>query len=299
VGEVPPVEQAYKLAVGDKLIITARNQPYQPTFVPASDGAEPAQIGCTLPEAIRDAKVGERIFFDDGKLEGVINEADREQLTVEIVSARKGVAKLKGSKGINFPDTQLDLPSLTEKDLNDLDFVAQHADMVSLSFVRCSEDVEQLIAQLDRRNATHLGVVLKIETQRAVADLPKLLLTALRSPPVGVMIARGDLGVELGFTRLAEIQEEILWLCEAAHVPVIWATQVLENLAKKGLPARGEVTDAAMAVQAECVMLNKGRHIVETVEFLEDVLQRMQDHHEKKQALLRKLSIAEDLSGNH
>lgn len=103
------------------------------------------------------------------------------------------------------------------------------------------------------------------------------------------MIARGDLAVEAGFERLAEVQEEILWLCEAAHVPVIWATQVLESLAKEGLATRAEVTDAAMSMRAECVMLNKGPFIVEAIGFLHDVLQRMQEHVSKKQTLLRKL----------
>ena len=83
------------------------------------------------------------------------------------------------------------------------------------------------------------------------------------------MIARGDLAVEVGFERLAEVQEEILWLCEAAHVPVIWATQVLESVAQTGQPSRAEVTDAAMAERAECVMLNKGPHIGEAVRALD------------------------------
>jgi pyruvate kinase len=135
--------------------------------------------------------------------------------------------------------------------------------------------------------------VLKIENRQAFEDLPRLLLTALRYPPMGVMVARGDLGVELGFERMAEVQEEILWLCEAAHVPVIWATQVLEGLAKKGLPSRGEVTDAAMGSRAECVMLNKGTYIVKTVKFLDDVLVRMRDHHLKKTSMLRKLKVSE------
>ena len=107
------------------------------------------------------------------------------------------------------------------------------------------------------------------------------------------MVARGDLGVELGFSRLAEVQEEILWLCEAAHVPVIWATQVLESLAKKGMPVpgRGHATPR-WAGRAECVMLNKGPHVVEAVRFLSDVLGRMQGHHDKKRATLRRLSVS-------
>ncbi len=103
------------------------------------------------------------------------------------------------------------------------------------------------------------GVVLKIETRLAFEHLPRLLLTAMRRRRVGVMIARGgDLAVEVGYERMAELQEETLCLCEAAHLPVIWATQVLEQLATTGLPSRAEISDAAMAERAECVMLNKG-----------------------------------------
>jgi pyruvate kinase len=119
--------------------------------------------------------------------------------------------------------------------------------------------------------------------------LPDLLLAAMRGHAVGVMIARGDLAVECGYERMAEIQEEILWVCEAAHMPVVWATQVLESLAKKGLPSRAEITDAAMGERAECVMLNKGPYLCDAVEALDDILQRMQDHQVKKSATLRRL----------
>jgi pyruvate kinase len=110
---------------------------------------------------------------------------------------------------------------------------------------------------------------------------------------VGVMIARGDLAVECGYQRLAEVQEEILWICEAAHIPVIWATQVLESLSKTGIPSRSEITDAAMGERAECVMLNKGPYIVSAVRALDDILKRMQAHQEKKTSMLRRLRIAD------
>ena len=187
---------------------------------------------------------------------------------------------------------------MTEKDKEDLKFIAKNADMVALSFVQRPEDVEELISELKRLNAEHLGVVLKIETERAFANLPRLLLTALQTPPVAVMVARGDLGVEVGFERLSEVQEEVLWLCEAAHVPVIWATQVLESLAKSGLPSRAEVTDAAMGSRAECVMLNKGPYIRWALEFLCDVLPRMEAHLVKKTATLRRLSVSEIADSN-
>ena len=139
-----------------------------------------------------------------------------------------------------------------------------------------------LLRELGKLNASQLGVMLKIETKTAFTRLPDLLLSAMRHPPIAVMVARGDLGVELGFERLSEVQEEILWLCEAAHVPVIWATQVLESLAKGGMPSRAEVSDAAMGSRAECVMLNKGPYIRETLAFLTHVLERMQEHQYKK-----------------
>jgi pyruvate kinase len=90
------------------------------------------------------------------------------------------------------------------------------------------------------------------------------------------------------------MQEEILWISEAAHVPVIWATQVLESLAKPGIPSRSEITDAAMGERAECVMLNKGPYVVEAVKALDDIMRRMEDHQEKKRATLRKLGVAAD-----
>src|SRR5262249_21303737 len=139
------------------------------------------------------------------------------------------------------------------------------------------------------------AMVLKIETQRGFENLPDLLLTAMRAPCCGVMIARGDLAVECGFERLAEVQEEILWICEAAHVPVIWARQVLDTLAKQELPSRPEIRDAAMGHRAECVMLNKGPHMVSAVGVLDDILRRMQAHQAKKRAMLRELRLAHTL----
>ncbi len=136
---------------------------------------------------------------------------------------------------------------MTAKDIAHLPFIAGHADLVDYSFVRSTRDVELLLTELDRVRGNELGIVLKIETRKAFECLPSLILTAMRHPRVGVMIARGDLAVECGYERTGELQEEIMWIAEAAHVPVIWATQVLETLAKKGHPSRAEITDAAMA----------------------------------------------------
>lgn len=293
VATIPAVEQVLSLRIGDELLVTAATEPGRAAvFDEFQRILRPAQIGCSLSEVFRHARTGHRIFFDDGRLAGVIREVTPAGLRVEIITARKGEAKLHGGKSVNLPDTDLGLDALTEKDVADLDFAVTHADMVGLSFVRHTADVETLLAELDKRTQRKVGIVLKVETRQAFDELPRLLLSAMQRPPVGVMVARGDMGVELGFERLAEVQEEILWICEAAHVPVIWATQVLESLAKKGLPSRAEVTDAAMGGRAECVMLNKGPHMMHAVEFLSDILQRMQEHQEKKLSMLRKLHVS-------
>src|SRR5499427_4079489 len=194
----------------------------------------------------------------------------------------------------------LNLSALTKKDLEDLAFVAAQADMAGLSFAQNAADVEMLLERLHELGGKDLGIIMKIETRRGFEQLPAMLQAGMKTSSIGVMIARGDLAVECGFERMAEIQEEILWICEAAHCPVIWATQVLENLAKAGIPSRAEITDAAMGHRAEAVMLNKGPHILRAVQTLDDILQRMESHQMKKQSMMCKRNLARTFtSGAH
>ena len=248
-----------------------------------------AHIACSLPQVIDQVRVGERIWFDDGRIGGVVQCVDPEWFEVAITQAREGGEKLVGDKGINLPDSDLDLPALTDKDIEDLVTVAATADMVGLSFVQKPQDVHLLREHLQRLGKGDMGIILKIETIRGFENLPDLMLAAMAGPRAGVMIARGDLAVECGYERLAEVQEEILWCAEAAHMPVIWATQVLETLAKTGLPSRAEISDAGLGVRAECVMLNKGPYITTAIETLDDILRRMGGHQTKKRPLLRAL----------
>lgn len=301
VGELPAINIPIVLKPGDTLVLTRDPAPGGPARLDA-DGTviAPARIPCTLPEVFADVEPGERIWLDDGKIGGFIRTVREDAIEVQITNASKKGAKLLADKGINLPESPLRLPALTPQDREDLVFAAAHADLVGLSFVHAPEDVEELqqeLARLAKTNdngaRTTPGIVLKIETRRGFEQLPRLLLAAMRSPRVGVMIARGDLAVECGYERLAELQEEILWICEAGHVPVIWATQVLENLAKEGMPSRAEITDAAMGERAECVMLNKGPHIVEAARVLDDILRRMEGHQSKKRAMLRPLKLAD------
>ena len=286
VGDLPSLPQSHLLCEGDFLVLTRDLGPAipwrhgQPGF---------ARIGCTFPAAFLAVKNGERVLLDDGRIIGTVESSSPDELHVRIHSAAARGSRLRSEKGINLPDTDLAANAVSDADLPLLEAAAAHADMVAVSFLRHENDVDDVQAYLRRVKAEHLGLVLKIETTAAFVRLPEILLHAMRSPLVGVMIARGDLAVEAGYERLAEVQEEILWLCEAAHLPVIWATEVLDQLARTGKPSRAEVTDAAMSQRAECVMLNKGPHIDTAIVVLDNILRRMSRHQRKKTPLLQPL----------
>jgi pyruvate kinase len=239
----------------------------------------------SFPEILADLTPGKEVWINDGKIGLRVVAAAEGRVELEVFSARAKGERLRPEKGVNFPGTELHLCPLAGKDLADLDVIAGLADIVGFSFVQRPEDLVLLRQELARRGAdAAMPVVLKIETPLAVRNLPRLIVQAAAAGPLAVMIARGDLAVELGFARMTEIQEEIMWLCEAAHVPVVWATQVLEGLVSDGIPSRAEATDAAMAQRAECVMLNKGPFLPEAARFLADVLRRMDRHQAKKSA---------------
>jgi pyruvate kinase len=282
---------------GDRIVLSRRGS--ESAADPAkSTHAKQFQTSCTIPSILDLLAVDTPVFIDDGKiLTRVVDiqySIDHEQpgLLLEVTTTSPKGVKLKPEKGMNFPDTVLDLSPLTEQDLADLDFVAAHADIIGYSFVQRPADIELLQQELAKRCENRLSppaIVAKIETAIAVTNLPELIVYAAGKRSFGVMIARGDLAVQIGYQRLTEIQEEMLWICEAAHIPVIWATQVLENLVKDGIPSRGEMSDVAMSERAECVMLNKGPFITEAIDILDDVLTRMEAHQLKKTPQLRAL----------
>jgi len=299
VGTLLPIEQYISMKVGDYLCL--RKDPKPGATAQYDENGNllaHAFVSCTLPEIFKDVKKGEPIFFDDGKIEGIIDEVNEEELLIKISYAKDTGSKLKADKGINLPDSDLKVSGLTEKDRKDLEFVAPNADAVNLSFVNNENDVQLLLDELEMHNSS-IGIILKIETQKGFKNLPRIILRAMQTFPIGVMIARGDLAIETGWKNFASIQEEILRICEAAHIPDVWATQVLESLAKKGVPSRAEITDAAMAQRAECVMLNKGVYIEKAVKMLDKILRRMQRFQKKKETMLPKLDDADKLYLSH
>ncbi len=253
-----------------------------------------AHVSCASVDVFDLVRKNDRVLFDDGKIVGVVRDlVGGEHLEVEILYAKEGGQKLAADKGINFPDSDLKISGLTQKDCKDLCFVAKHADVVNMSFVNGPDDVRDLFESLRELKALdRLGIILKIETKRGFDQLTEILLESMQTYPLGIMIARGDLAVEVGWQHMPRIQEEIMSLCLAAHVPDIWATQVLENLAKKGIPSRAEITDAAMAQRAECVMLNKGPYIQHAICLLDHILANQNEYRDKKTSLLPALEVA-------
>ncbi len=247
-------------------------------------------ISCYEAGVFSNLKKGERIIIDDGKFEGIVIEK-KENLFLKITRISSKKPFIKKEKGLNLPDTQIKLPALTQADLKTIPFIAKYADIVGCSFLRNTIDLK-LIRKIFSKYKNKPKLILKIETADAVINLPSLLLEAMKDESYGVMIARGDLAVEIGFERLSEIQDEILWICEAANAPVVWATQVLESYSKSGIATRTEVTDAAHAAKAECVMLNKGEYIVDTIKVLKRILNKSGGHSHKKRYSMRPLNIA-------
>jgi pyruvate kinase len=286
VGPTRPQPVDLQVRAGDKLLLY--RDPKRLGNIATKE--EPAGISCTLPEALVSVKIGDRLFVDDGRIGATVKEVSDEFIALQIFSPEDMSASIKPEKGLNLPDSKVDIPALTPEDVKDLEFVVEHATAVGLSFIHQASDIHDLSAALKKLGHEELGIIAKIETKDAVHNLAEILFAGLNLPKFGVLIARGDLAVEIGFENLAFVQEDILCMCEAAHIPVIFATQVLETLAKSGLPSRAEITDAAMGIRAECVMLNKGPHIVEAVKTLSGLLSVEERHQLKKRQIFREFT---------
>ncbi len=280
-----------RLFEDDHLLLTRDMQPGHPAeYNENGNLLAPARIGCSHPGIIEALQLDDPVWFDDGKLGALVESLSGNGAMLRVTHAPPKGLRLRAGRPISFPRTRRVLPPLSDQDLSDLDFICRHADLVGCAFVESADDMGLLLRELEARDGDTLPVVVRIETDRGVRNLPELLLAGLGRHPLGVMVARGDLAVDLGSLRVAEIQEEILWLCEAAHVPVIWAAESLERAARKGVQeARPQLADAAMGLRAECVMLDRGRYAADAVHALSNLLIRMQDHQRKRPIRLRAL----------
>ncbi|MCC6533946.1 MAG: pyruvate kinase [Burkholderiales bacterium] len=284
-GAYDPPPARFRVFTGERLLLSPIADAGRPELR-RSDGriSAPAVIGCIEPSVFEHLEAGHAVKIDDGKITAQVERIDRAGAWLRIVHAPPRGATIGADKGLNFPDTRLPAQGLDQRDQNALRFAAGEADIVGYSFVQSGAEMDALHASLAALTRRRIGIIAKIETAAALEHLPGIIVHGASHGPFGVMIARGDLAVEIGYLRLAEVQEELLWLCEAARVPVIWATQVLEGLIKRGAPTRAEITDAATAERAECIMLNKGPFLPEALDTLTNLVGRMSRHQSKKTA---------------
>jgi len=220
------------------------------TFVNEKLVGNMEKIYVSYPDLYKDLRPGQKILLDDGKIETVVKEITANgEIKAEV--SLPGV--LSSKKGFNLPDTKISLPALTEKDIIDLEFIIDHeCDWVALSFVRSVKDLAVLRKRLEARNSK-MKVISKIEKPEAIQNLKEIIWES-----DGVMIARGDLGVELPVEQIPMIQKDIIRKCIHRAKPVIVATQMMESMMDRTRPNRSEITDVANAVLegADAVMLS-------------------------------------------
>ncbi|MBS4189620.1 hypothetical protein KHA94_05265 [Bacillus sp. FJAT-49705] len=262
----------FKVVPGDYITIIKKNH----ALNSITDQTKVITINVT--GALTNVRLKDSIYFHDGKIVGEICSITDDWVRIKILYTNKKMAKLREEHGINLPDSFVHfiLSAITEEDLKNLPIIYDLSDSIGLSFVHFPRDLAKFRMHLDSLPQKKISVIAKIETKEAVQNLSKIIIEGLAFDSFGIMIARGDLAVELGLNQLAFIQEEILNLCRAAHTPIIWATGVLENQTKKGMPLRSEITDAYMGLRADCIMLNKGEFIIESVKTLNELIHMKQ-----------------------
>jgi pyruvate kinase len=224
----------------------------------------------------RDVKAGERILLDDGKLMFEVVATDGKQ---EVITKVIQGGPLKSKKGVNLPNTAISLPALTEKDINDAIFaIGQEVDWLALSFVRNSQDLIDLQAIINEHSEHKIPIIAKIEKPEAVANIDKIVAYC-----DGLMVARGDLGVEVPAEEVPLIQKQLVLIAKKARIPVIIATQMMETMITSLTPTRAEVNDVANSVMdgADAVMLSGetsvGKYPVEVIQQMTKIIKSVED----------------------
>jgi pyruvate kinase len=281
VAQVRTKHDAARVAVGDRIALTRK-------AARADLEGVTAVISCAEPSVLARVRPGDPCWIDEGKIGTVVERAIPDRAVLLVTHAPPRGAKLKSDRRISVPNTDLGIPALTEKDHTDLAFLARRVDVIGSSFVRDTADLDALLDALDAHGApTGAAVALTLETAGALAALPELLVRAAGCRPTAVSFVRGDLAVALGRRKLAALQEELLWICEAAHVPVIRTTDALDALVREGVGMRAELPDGALAERADAVLLGEGEHAVDAIEALTDVLARIEGHQARSVARSR------------
>ena len=235
---------------------------------------KPGIVSTSYAQFPKDVKKGELVLLDDGKLRlEVVGTDGATTVTTRVIHG----GPLSANKGLNLPNTKISLPSLTEKDRQDLDFALDHdVDWIGLSFVRGARDIIELKHIILQREK-NARVIAKIEKPEALVEIDEIIREA-----DALMVARGDLGVEIPMEKVPLVQKDIIKRCLANHRPVIVATQMMESMITNITPTRAEVNDVANAVldHADAVMLSAetsvGKYPVEVVKAMNRILQEME-----------------------
>ncbi len=200
------------------------------------------RFSITYPGLINDVHKGSKILLDDGLVELLVEEILPEQNEIKTTVLNNGL--LKNKKGVNVPNVSVNLPGITDKDAKDIEFgIEQDVDFIAASFVRRASDVLEIKELLEKRDATHIQIIPKIENQEGVDNIEEILEVS-----DGLMVARGDLGVEIPAEDVPLVQKELIRKCNKAGKPVITATQMLDSMQRNPRPTRAEASDVANAI---------------------------------------------------
>lgn len=269
--------QGPKLRVGqmeDGTVVTPGDQVTFSTESPFVGNAQKAYMN--YQNFPKDVKAGERVLLDDGKL---IFEVVSTNGSTEVVAKVIQGGAFKSKKGVNLPNTAISLPALTEKDIKDAVFaIEQEVDWIALSFVRNAEDVLQLQELIEKHSASKIPIISKIEKPEALENIDKIIAYS-----DGLMVARGDLGVEIPAAEVPLHQKELVHLAKKARIPVIIATQMMETMIDSLTPTRAEVNDVANSVMdgADAVMLSGetsvGQYPTQVIETMSDILKSVEE----------------------
>lgn len=271
VGDLPATELPLLLRQGDRLRLTAGPTPS--VLDNEVGGAEPS-ITCTMPEVLADVRPGDRIWFDDGELGGVVREATPSALRIEITWARPHGTPLGSNAAIRLPDTPMRAAFWSETDASILSFAVQHADALVLPPVRHPRDVQQVQDATARCGGRHLGIVLRIEHRCALDGLLPLLLQALRTHPTGVLFELRHLAIDVQDGTLEERLDAAMMSCRAAHLPVLWNTPTLESWSAKAPPTPAELVLAVTQLPSDGLVLGSGPHLPDALARLDEALRR-------------------------
>ncbi|WP_330513634.1 pyruvate kinase [Enterococcus faecalis] len=254
------------------------------------------KFSITYPELINDVNVGSHILLDDGLIDLEVTDIDRD--ANEIVTVVKNEGVLKNKKGVNVPGVSVNLPGITEKDANDIRFgIGQGIDFIAASFVRRASDVLEITKILEEENATHIQIIPKIENQEGIDNIDEILKVS-----DGLMVARGDMGVEIPTEDVPVVQKALIKKCNALGKPVITATQMLDSMQRNPRPTRAEANDVANAIYdgTDAVMLSgetaAGDYPLEAVQTMARIAVRTEERLVNQDSFALKLYSKTDMT---